>query len=198
MKTVILHGLGQTPRDWREVIGQTRSPVECPALFDQTGCVNYEKLLAGLDARYGDTSEPLRLCGLSLGALLALDLAIRHPGKVASLVLIAGQPRSPTLLIDLQNLIFRCLPEKMFRDMGLAKRDTIQLAHSMRRLDFSGQLHQVLCSAAVVCGEGDRANLGAAKKLARLLPKGELHIISDAGHEVNRDAPLAIAELLDR
>lgn len=201
MKTVILHGLGQTPRDWDAVIDQALSvEIDCPALFPPgaAGPVTYPRVLSDLEAKYADTVEPLRLCGLSLGAVLALDHTLRHPDKVNSLILIAGQFRSPTHLIDLQNLIFRCLPESMFQSMGLSKRDTIQLARSMRALDFRGRLHQVTCPVTVVCGERDRANLRAAQKLTALLPQAELRVIPGAGHAVNRDAPAAISQILNR
>lgn len=37
MKTVILHGLGQTAQDWKEVVHQlTISDIECPELFSVT------------------------------------------------------------------------------------------------------------------------------------------------------------------
>ena len=34
MKTVLLHGLGQTAQDWKEVVQQlSNSDVDCPELF---------------------------------------------------------------------------------------------------------------------------------------------------------------------
>ena len=69
-----------------------------------------------------EVKEPLRICGLSLGALLAIDFAIRHEEKVASLVLIGAQYKVPSLLIDFQNLIFRCMPNKAFESMGTIKK----------------------------------------------------------------------------
>lgn len=199
MKTVILHGLGQTPRDWDAVTGQVPSlEIDCPDLFGarDTGALTYQSLLAQLEARYAHTAEPLRLCGLSLGAVLALDYTIRHPDQVAALVLIAGQFRAPTFLIDLQNLVFRCLPAKMFQEIGMSREDIIPLTRSMRKLDFSASLHRVTCPVTVVCGERDRANRRAAQALAARLPQARLHIIPAAGHEVNRDRPSAITELL--
>lgn len=201
MKTVFLHGLGQTPRDWDAVTGQVPSPeIDCPDLFGakETGPLTYQSLLAQLEARYAETAEPLRLCGLSLGAVLALDYTLRHPDQVAALVLIAGQFRSPTFLIDLQNLVFRCLPAKMFQEIGMSRDDIIQLTRSMRKLDFSESLHRVTCPVTVVCGERDRANRNASKQLAALLPQGTLHLVPGAGHEVNRDAPRAIVELFNQ
>lgn len=86
MKTVLLHGLGQTAQDWKEVVRQlSTSSVECPELFSSTGNeISYSRILAELEQQYSNTTEPLYICGLSLGALLALDFTIRHGDKVTS------------------------------------------------------------------------------------------------------------------
>lgn len=201
MKTVFLHGLGQSPHDWKEVISQTASSdVDCPELFSQPEdgmAITYSRILTNLEKRYANTIEPFRICGLSLGAVLALDYAIRHGDRVASLVLIGGQYKMPRLIIDVQNLVFRCMPTRVFRDMGMSKSNTIQLVHSMRTLDFSAKLKTVICPVAVVCGERDRVNRKAAKKLKGLLPQGALYLIPGAGHEVNKCAPEAISVILN-
>ena len=116
MKTVLLHGLGQTAQDWKEVVRQlSTSSVECPELFSSTGNeISYSRILADLERQYSNATEPLHICGLSLGALLALDFTIRHGDKVASLVLIGAQYKVPTFLIDFQNFLFRCMPSKSF------------------------------------------------------------------------------------
>lgn len=93
MKTVLLHGLGQTAQDWKEVVCQlSTSNVECPELFSSTGNeISYFRILADLERQYSNATEPLRICGLSFGALLALDFTIRHGNKVDSLILIGAQ-----------------------------------------------------------------------------------------------------------
>lgn len=199
MKTILLHGLGQTAQDWKEVVCQlSSSNVECPELFSSMeNEISYPQILGDLERRYSNAKEPLRICGLSLGALLAIDFAIRHGDKVASLVLIGTQYKVPSLLIDFQNLIFRCMPDKAFESMGLSKSSTIKLAHSMRALDFTAQLSGILCPVNILCGEKDSANLKASKKLNEILPKATLQIIPGAGHEINKDAPEAIAAILN-
>ena len=82
--------------------------------------------------------------------------------------------------------------------MGLSKGDTIRLSHSMRSLDFTSQLNKVTCPVMIVCGEKDSANLKASKKLKELLSQATLQIIPGAGHEINKDAPGAIAAILNR
>ena len=199
MKTVFLHGLGQTAQDWKKVVQQLSiSDVDCPELFSSTEDeISYSQILGDLEQRYSEVKEPLRICGLSLGALLAIDFAIRHEEKVDSLVLIGAQYKVPSLLIDFQNLIFRCMPNKVFESMGLSKSSTIKLAHSMRALDFTAQLSGILCPVNILCGEKDSANLKASKKLNEILPKATLQIVPGAGHEINKDAPEAIAAILN-
>ena len=197
MKTIFLHGLGQTAQDWEEVIRQTAlSEVDCPELFSLSeGEITYFGIRNGLEKRYADITEPFCICGLSLGALLALDYAIRHNEQVAALVLIGVQYKVPSLLIDFQNLIFRCMPNKTFDDMGMSKNDVIRLAHSMRSLDVRSGLKDIKCPVTILCGEKDRANLKASRQLAELLSQSKLRIVPGAAHELNKCAPEAIADV---
>ena len=189
MKTVLLHGLGQTAQDWKEVVRQlSTSNVDCPELFSVTGNeISYSRLLDNLERQYSNATEPLRICGLSLGALLALDFTIRHADKVASLILIGAQYKVPTFLIDFQNFLFRCMPSKSFDSMGLSKSDTI----------FTPQLNRVTCPVTILCGEKDSANIKASKQLNELLPYATLQIVPGAGHEINKDAPKTVADVLN-
>ena len=197
MKTIFLHGLGQTAQEWEEVIRQTAlSEVDCPELFSLSeGEITYFGIRNGLEKRYADITEPFCICGLSLGALLSLDYAIRHNEQVAALVLIGVQYKVPSLLIDFQNLIFRCMPNKTFDDMGMSKNDVIRLAHSMRSLDFRSGLKDIKCPVTILCGEKDRANLKASRQLAELLSQSKLRIVPGAAHELNKCAPEAIADV---
>ncbi len=199
MKTIFLHGLGQTARDWQAVVNQASlSDTCCPELFSLSeGDITYSHILTGLEKQCENMTEPFCICGLSLGALLALDYTIRHGDKVASLILIGVQYKVPSLVIDLQNLIFRCMPKKAFENMGMSKHDTIRLCHSMRSLDFSSGLNKIVCPVTIICGEKDGANLKASKQLKELLTNSELHIVPEAGHEINQCAPESIAAILN-
>lgn len=128
MKTILLHGLGQTAQDWNEVVRcMAGSAVECPELFSASGneC-SYARILENLEQQYADAEEPLRLCGLSLGAILALDFTIRHRKKVGALVCIGAQYKVPRLLLDVQTLLFRCMPHQIFADRGMARRGYLE------------------------------------------------------------------------
>ena len=198
MKTVFLHGLGQTARAWDEVVRLCPGlEADCPDLFSLPGSgPSYDRLRSALEGRYAGESGPLRLCGLSLGAVLALDYAARHPGQVRRLVLIAPQYRTPRPLFALQDVMFHLMPESAFREAGLTKREMISLTRSMGRLDLTRSLLRIACPAEIVCGARDRANRKAAQGLLRLLPLARLHLVPEAGHEVNRETPEALAGIL--
>ena len=198
MKTILLHGLGQTAQDWNEVVRcMAGSAVECPELFSVSGneC-SYARILENLEQQYADVEEPLRLCGLSLGAILALDFTIRHRKKVDALVCIGAQYKVPRLLLDVQTLLFRCMPHQIFADMGMAREDILKLSRSMRNLDLTPRLKEIHCPVTIMCGEKDWANRKAAAKWQVLLPQAKLQILSGVGHEVNREAPQVLADIL--
>ena len=62
----------------------------------------------------------------------------------------------------------------------------------MRSLDFTSQLNNILCPVTILCGKKDTANLKASKQLKELLPQATLHIVPNAGHELNKYAPNTI------
>lgn len=200
MKLILLHGLGQTPAAWDALrMDLQASQVEAPSVFSGAdGVLTYQKIYDRLEKRYGDEEAPLCLCGLSLGAVLALDFALRHREQVASLILCAPQYRVPKWLIEVQNLMFRCMPSRAFEDMGIAKADMIGLTRSMKTLDFTDRLKNLTCPVTILCGEKDTVNQKAAKELAALLPRSRLEFVPNAGHEINRDNPKALAAILNK
>lgn len=199
MKTVFLHGMGQKAEDWNEVIRLAGiQQAECPDLYKlAAGESTFQSMLKGLEELYKDEDEPFILCGLSLGAILALDYTLHHQDKVSSLILIGAQYKVPTRLIDFQNLIFRLMPESSFRSMGASKKDVITLSHSMRSLDYTKDLRKLNYHCTIICGSKDKANLKASEELSSLLPDSELRIIPDAGHEINKCAPAALAQIIE-
>lgn len=199
MNLLLLHGLGQGPGSWDGVLDALGPDpgAACPDLFGLCGgAPDYPALYAALEDYAGALPEPVLLCGLSLGAVLALDYAIRRPERVAGLVLVAPQYKMPRTLLRLQNAVFRIMPERAFAQTGLGKRDILRLTASMMDLDFRNGLARVDCPALILVGEKDAANRKAARELAGLLPRATVREVPGAGHEVNVDAPRELAEAL--
>ena len=196
MKIVFLHGLGQRAAGWDQVASQFPN-TDCPELFEIAGeKLNYSAILSSLEERYKYEKEPLCLCGLSLGGMLALDYALRHGDRVAAMVLLGARDRTPRLLMDIQDLLFRCMPDKAFASMGMKKEQVRDLTRSMKNLDFTDRLSAIHCPVTVACGEKDHPNLAAARRLAKYLPNARLYVVPRAGHELNADAPDTVAEIV--
>ena len=132
----------------------------------------------------------------SLGAVLALNYAIDHPDKVKALVLIAAQYKMPKKLLKFQNMLFRFMPNAMFKQFGFKKADVISLCGTMTELDFRDSLCKVSCPALIVCGEKDNANKKASKELASYLSDSHFHELLKAGHEANIESPEELATVL--
>ena len=86
----------------------------------------YGELHAAFSEECNKENDEIVLCGLSLGAVLALHYAI-DPNKVKALVLIAAQYKMPEKLLKFQNMLFRFMPNTMFKQFGLKKADVISL-----------------------------------------------------------------------
>ena len=76
--------------------------------------VTYKELYSAFSGECDRENEGIVLCGLSLGAVLALNYAIDHPDKVRALVLIAAQYKMPQKLLKVQNIFFHLMPYSPF------------------------------------------------------------------------------------
>ena len=194
-----MHGLGQTPDMWGPVIDRMDGICLCPdlpAMIRGTEA-SYENLYRAFETYCDEHREPLDMCGLSLGGILALNYAIDHEEHVNSLVLIAAQYRMPKGLLRFQNAVFRLMPTSKFQQMGFDKDGFLQLCKSMMTLDFSESLYEITCPVLLVCGENDATNRKASEEIAEMLPTARLQVIKGAGHEVNTEAPERLAETIN-
>jgi pimeloyl-ACP methyl ester carboxylesterase len=132
-----------------------------------------------------DTEQAV-LCGLSLGAMICTEFAITHPDKVTSLVLCGSQVHPNPFLMSLQNGIMRLLPEKMLGlPPELTKQQLLAILRASASVDFRESVKNIKAPTLVICGAKDKPNLPAANYLAERIPNATLHIIPNAGHQVN-------------
>ena len=200
MTYVFIHGLRQTSSSWDKVIAHLPADIQiyrpCLSALVKDPQITYENLYNAFENECSSMEMPLCLCGISLGAILALQYTRNHPQKVKSLMLIAPQYKMPRVLLGIQTIVFRILPPAAFGAAGFSKRDMIALTTSMKKIDFTSLLNEVTCPAFVVCGQKDRANQKAARILANTIPNANLSFVESAGHEVNIDAPVTLADLI--
>lgn len=200
MKILFLHGLGQGKKSWNKTIKKLNcEDIEClDVISNKIEKPSFKYLADQLELRLIEERNPLIICGLSLGAVLGLELYFRHPEKISGLVLIAPQYKMPKTLIDIQNFIFKLMPNRVFKKMGITKNNIISISSSIRELDYSDKINRISCPVYVVCGSKDKANMKAAIKLNQLLPKASLHFVSNAKHEVNLDKPDELADIINK
>ena len=202
MKLIFLHGLGQSPDDWQQVINELpisdTFSVELFSGIFQRDSVNLHVLNHKINTILAEVKEPFVLCGLSLGAVLALQQAIMKSPFLKGIVVSAPQFESPnTLLMTIQNIVFHFMPKKSFQNLGLTKKQLIELVNSMKSLNLKEEIHTVTIPTLILCGSKDRVNLSAAKELSSIMGNATLKIISNGSHELNRDRPKEFAKALE-
>lgn len=167
----------------------------------------------GLDALAGslvdwlDALEVERAAfvGSSTGCQLVVNLAARHPERVACAVLQgpAGEPRPPwrtlgALLLDVLQKGATRLPWIVLRDLhdaGLRRGLATLRALRADRCDL--RLPAVACPTLVVRGTRDVCVSRAwAEHVARTLPRGRLVEVPGACHAMNFVAPERLARLV--
>lgn len=95
---VLWHGWGMHPAAWdglaAQLASQHRVTPRTQALpgYAGTPAPATYTMNALTDALLADVTAPITLCGWSLGALLALHAAQRHPDQIAHLILIGATP----------------------------------------------------------------------------------------------------------
>lgn len=197
---VFMHGLGQEASSWRQTLAWMGcEDAACPALTQLVRGqeMSYRNLYQAFCAYCDGLEGELELCGLSVGAMLALNYAMDHPERVTRLAVIAPQVKPPRILLAVQHVLFRLMPEQTFAEIGLNRQDFIRLCATTAQLDFSRSLSRIACTTLVLCGEKDKPNRKAALQTADGIAGARLEWIPGAGHEVNLDAPRELAGILN-
>lgn len=200
---VLLHGLGQAPMAWEDVVvplypsrrlltpwvpGLKPTERQAVPVADAAAKVDTDLMLEGM--------REVDLCGLSYGAVVATRLAADFPERVRRLVLIAGQVRPPRAVMKVQAGMLRMMSAKKLADNGVSKE---RLRHTMALLadiDLTDALPQITVPTLVLVGERDKPNKPAARDLAAGIAGAQLREVPGAGHQVNVEQPKALVEIL--
>lgn len=196
---IFLHGLGQDSSSWNETFQFLDfNEKESINIIDEAmEEPSYSDLKRNVEAQLGHKQGPFILCGLSLGAVLAIAMSLDCPEKIAGLIVIAPQYKMPSLLLKFQNGLFKFMPESFFSQTGVSKEQMMSISSSMRGIDYSRRIHDIQCPVYIICGSRDWANKRAARSLYRKLPQSKLLYVDGAGHEVNVDAPHELAKIIN-
>lgn len=194
-QVVFLHGIGVGPVSWGQLAAL---PEDFTGLAPQVaGLTSSDEgaftlhgaavdVIGGLDHR---GIVRAHLCGLSLGAMIAVQVAIDYPDRVASFILSGGQVHPPRALMAVRSAVMRVLPARVVAPDGRSKQRVRAVLAEVARIDFRPDLAGIQAPTLVLCGSKDRANLPAARALATGIPNARLHVIEGGGHEFSRNKP---------
>ncbi|MBO1901779.1 alpha/beta fold hydrolase [Leucobacter weissii] len=204
-RVIFVHGLGDSPASWAQQISTLPAAwegvaIDVPGLGAAgEGAFSLERaarrVVEAMDERGWREAV---LCGLSLGAMIALRAAVDFPERVRGLVLAAGQVRPPRALLRVQNALIRVLPARAVASGGVDKSRILSAARAVMHVDFGPDLARIACPTLVLCGSRDRANLPASRRLAAEIPGARLAILEGAGHQSNTQSPESFSAELNR
>lgn len=193
---LFLHGLGETSQAWNGVINEFESiDALTPTVFDQPSGTPWS-LHERTDELAASLNDPVDVVGLSLGAVMGLDLAIRHPHMVRSLFLSAPQARPPRALMRIQSVLMRVLPERLVCPPQISKQQVLEILRQISAIDFEPELGNITVPTTIACGSKDRANLPAARTISQQIPHARLIVVPDAGHQWHQSMPTQFAHEL--
>lgn len=214
---MLLPGMGCTPALWSRLA--LPGTVVTPVLQEPSVDAEVTRLLDMLPGRFA-------LAGLSLGAIVAMALVRRAPGRVSRLALLSTNPYGPTdaqrqgwaaqrevlrtgsarelqaslvpLLLSPDRDDLMPLTLDMADETGEPTYDA-QLRLQATRVDERPGLTQVRCPTLVVASRDDRlCPVERHEEIARLVPGAELVVLESCAHLSPLERPDELSAHLDR
>lgn len=194
MKLIFLHGLGQSADSWQEVQELLVDyPSEALELFP-SGVATYQEAKERIYQYLSKETEPFVLVGLSLGAVLAIELSSYDLPNLQALVL-SGCPLklAGNIPFYIQLLIFKLLPKRTFEKQGADKSLLVGVSEELKTLDLREIAKNCPYPTLLICGSQDKPNLSSMKAIQELMPNSQFQIIPDGPHVLNRAKPKEFA-----
>ena len=196
MKLIFLHGLGQSAESWGEVRNLlTDYPSEAIELFPST-VSNYQQAKERVYQHLAQETESFILVGLSLGAVLALELSSYDLPNLQGLVL-SGCPLklAGNILFKIQLMIFKLLPKSFFEKRGANKAFMVGVSEELKTLDLTNISRTCPYPTLLICGSKDKPNLSSMRSIHKLISESQFQIIPDGPHVLNKEKPKEFAEI---
>ena len=196
MKLIFLHGLGQSADSWKEVQELLVDyPSEALELFP-SGVATYQEAKERIYQYLSKETEPFVLIGLSLGAVLALELSSYDLPNLQGLVL-SGCPLklAGNILFKIQLMIFKLLPKSFFEKRGANKAFMVGVSEELKTLDLTDISRTCSYPTLLICGSKDKPNLSSMRSIHKLILESQFQIIPDGPHVLNKEKPKEFAEI---
>jgi 3-oxoadipate enol-lactonase len=199
---VLLHGLGQSPIAWQDFVSAYGAgrPMTAPWM---KGLKPKDPVGFDLAAAASGVADELELqgvrqadfVGVSVGASVALRLAVERPELVGRLVLAGALVRPSKGALRLQRLAMRLVPESKLVDAGVSRPRMLAVLDALKGFDGTESLRSGPAPALVVARSKDKAGVAAAQELSQQLPDARVQVIDGAGPLVNTESARELADL---
>jgi len=223
---VLIHGAGGSHLSWppeiRRLRGFTVYAIDLPGHGKSpgSGCRSVEAYALAIIAWMQAVDLKQAVCiGHSMGAAVALTLALLQPERVRALVLLgsaASLKVNPTLIELASSAATFAQAVELIVRWSFSKQAPVRLVELVRKrmvatppdvlladllacdaFDATSQLSKVKQPVLVLCGSDDKMTpLQAAHSLAEALPNARLQPILHAGHMLMLERPGEVADLL--
>ena len=231
-KTVVfLHGLFGTPEYWRSTMESLADdyrlvapqlPLDRRPDMRSKGIKSLDDLIDHVaQTIFALDLPPVVLCGNSLGGLVSIEMCLRHPDRVAGLVLAgsagiyersltSGERPKPSrgfvrsIALDIfadEALITDEMVEEWYQ--SVLDRDYVRfllrISRATRDWRLTDELQRLALPTLIVWGRGDKVTPPAvAEEFKRKIAHSRLEYIEDCGHAPSLERPAVFADLLRR
>ncbi len=232
---LFIHGLGSSIRDWEPQVDFFAERYKV-ILFDVRGHGKSSKPPGpySIPQFAADTANlleklevaPVHVVGISMGGMIAFQLAIDHPEMLKTLTIVNSSPeyivrtfkarlqtwqRFLVIRIFGMRKIGEIISQRMFpkpehaelRDVFVerwAENDPRAYRASMRAIlgwSVMSHLGGIECPTLVVASDGDYTPVGEKESYTEQIPKGELSVIADSRHGVTVERPEEFNSVLE-
>ena len=200
---VLLHGLGQSPIAWQDFVSAYGAgrPMTAPWM---KGLKPKDPVGFDLGAAASGVADELELqgvrqadfVGVSVGASVALRLAVERPELVGRLVLGGALVRPGRGALRMQRLAMRLVPEGRLVDAGVSRPRMLAVLDALKGFDGTESLrHGHGARARSSPGRGTRPGSPPRRSSSQQLPTARLQVIDGAGPLVNTESARELADL---
>ncbi|MDR0417578.1 MAG: alpha/beta hydrolase [Propionibacteriaceae bacterium] len=202
---LLLHGPGQGPTDWQGVVdhldparpmfapwlkGLKPNERETPPGFSVPPAV--DDLVNVMEVRGIERAD---LVGFSIGALVALQTAARHPSRVAHVILVSAPPIPPPDMLKMQRRLISMMPASRF-PKSMPKDRALQGVDALIAIDAYTDLKRVQAPTLVVVSTADAAGPESESKYGKGL-NAPVRRLTAPDVDVPAGAPAELAQLIE-
>lgn len=200
---ILLHGGGAASRMWKKQLSglceayHVIAP-DLPGFGRTPGPFSLHACAEAVADLIGE-SQPVHLCGMSLGALVAAQVAADHPARVRRLIL-QGASIRPAERGRRAIRFYRSRPGWWYMKAvsDLHDRPTLlAMVDAAEEADIADLLPRIAAPTLILCGARDKECLPDAQLLVDAIPRAYLVVVPHTGHGMPMTAAKVFNTIVD-